>query len=231
MSHKHHNKLRVLIIVLVTVSMILATFLIIPIVMSLKDEAGREWFKLYVEDKGFWGVLIILALQVIQVIIAVIPGEPIEVIAGLLYGTFGGYVICTIGMLIGTVAIFYFIRHNGTKFVRNVIGEDKLLRYKFLSNTKRLETIVFILFFIPGTPKDVITYIVPITEIKASIFFVIVTVARIPSIISSTYAGASLSDGEWIKTLVIFVIIGIVGLIGIWGHDKFVNRFGRLRDK
>lgn len=209
--------------------MIAVTIWLIPWVVSLKDEAGRRAFEQYIHEKGAWGVVILLGIQIIQVVIAIIPGEPIEVIAGLLYGTFWGYVYCTIGMLIGTILIFYAVRFFGKGFIETLAGSHKLERFRFLHDTRKLKMVTFLLFFIPGTPKDVLTYFMPLTKIRPLTFFVIVTVARIPSIVSSTFAGDSIGDGKWFQTLIIFLAIGAIGLIGIWVNDILMKRLEACR--
>lgn len=223
--------IKFLILFLVVVAMICVAIWLLPWIISLKDEAGRAAFEDYIYSKGVFGVFILLGIQIMQVIIAVIPGEPIEVIAGLLYGTMGGYLICTVGMLVGTIAIFYMVKLLGVAFIRRLIGENKLEHYKFLNDTRRLEVLTFILFFIPGTPKDLLTYVMPLTKIKPWVFFLLVTVARIPSIISSTYAGASISQGDWIKTLIIFGCIGAVAILGIIFNDRLMKKFGMRGSK
>lgn len=195
-----------------------------PWIISLKDEAGRKAFQDFIYSKGIWGVCILFAIQVLQVVVAIIPGEPIEVIAGLLYGTFWGYVICTLGMLTGTILIFYGVKWLGKSFADTLSDSKKFERFSFLHNEKKLETIVFLLFFIPGTPKDVLTYFMPLTRIRPLSFFIIVTVARIPSIVSSTFAGESLSQGQWMQSIVVFLAIGAVGLLGIWLNDRLMKK-------
>lgn len=195
-----------------------------PWIISLKDEAGRKAFQDYIYSKGILGVGILFAIQVLQVVVAIIPGEPVEVLAGLLYGTFWGYVICTLGMLVGTILIFYGVKWLGKSFVDTLSDSKKFERFSFLHNEKKLETIVFLLFFIPGTPKDILTYFMPLTRIRPLSFFIIVTVARIPSIVSSTFAGESLSQGQWMQSIVVFLAIGAVGLLGIWLNDRLMKK-------
>lgn len=221
------DRIKLSIMVILIVALVVATILLMPYVLSLRDEAVREALKEYITSKGIWGVLILLGMQILQVVVAVIPGEVIEVLAGLLYGTFGGYFICTIGVLISSIAIYYTVRALGYKSVDKILGEGKLSKFKFLHNQRRLETVVFILFFIPGTPKDLLTYFVPFTNIKPLHFFIISTVARIPSIISSTFAGSSIGDGKWLQTLIIFLVIGVVGIAGIIINDKYTKKIDK----
>lgn len=225
------DRTKVIWLVIILAILLAITVLLIPSMISLKDASTREALQDYIHQKGAWGVVILLGIQVTQVIIAFIPGEVIEVISGLLYGTFYGYVICTVGMLIGTVIIFYTVRALGFSYINSTLGEKKLSKYKFLHDTKKLELVIFLLFFIPGTPKDLLTYFIPFTKIKPSTFFIINTVARIPSILSSTYAGASISQGKWLQTVIVFAIIGIVGIVGIMLNERFIARLNKRKQK
>ena len=216
-------------LILIVVAFTIVTIYLMPWIISLKDEKVRNALKVDIYSKGALGVLMLLGLQVLQVVVAFIPGEPIEVISGLMYGTFYGYIICTVGMLIDTVLIYYTVKSLGDSFINKLIGEDKLSKYKFLHDEKKLEMITFILFFIPGTPKDLLTYFMPLTKMKPMTFFMITTFARIPSIISSTYAGASISQGKWMQTVVVFLAIGAIGILGIIFNDRFMKSVEKKR--
>lgn len=217
------------IVAVVIALMVALTIYLIPIIATLGTEEGRAAFTKYIQENGAWGVVILEIIQITQVILAVIPGEPIEVLAGILFGTFWGYVWCTIGMLIGTVLIFYAVRFFGKRVINALADSKQLEKFKFLHDARRLEMLVFLLFFIPGTPKDILTYFMPLTKIKPLRFFVIVTVARIPSIVSSTFAGSSISEGNWMQSIIIFAVIGVIGLLGIWLNDILMKRLDAKR--
>lgn len=220
-----------IILLLFVAACVAVTIWLLPWIISLKDEAGRVAFEEYIQSKGAWGILILLGVQIMQVVIAIIPGEPIEVISGLLYGTVGGWLICTVGVLIGTVVIYYIVKLLGVSFIQKIVNIEKFERFKFLKDAHRLEAVTFLLFFIPGTPKDLLTYFMPMTTIKPLTFFWISAVARVPSIISSTWAGASLGEGKWIQTILIFVGIGLIGILGIWLNDRLITRANRSSKK
>lgn len=231
-KHNTFDFIKFILFALIIVAIIAITIELLPWIISLKDESGREAFQKYINDQGVFGVFILLGAQILQVIVAFIPGEPIEVLSGLLYGVWGGYFICTIGMLIGTVIIYYMVKGLGMSFINKLVGdESKLDKFKFLKDTKKLETILFLLFFIPGTPKDFLTYFAPATKVKPLTFFIIVTVARIPSIISSTFAGASIGEGKWLQSIIIFAVIGVVSLLGIIFNEKILNVLNKKREQ
>ncbi|MEG0664057.1 MAG: VTT domain-containing protein, partial [Clostridia bacterium] len=129
--------------------------------------------------------------------------------------------------LSGTVIIFYIVKWLGKDLINKIFQSEKINKFKFLNNNKNLEFLVGVLFFIPGTPKDILTYFVPLTKIKPSRFFVISTIAKIPSIITSTYGGATLQEGNFLKALIIFAITGVIGIGGILIHNKLVNKHNK----
>lgn len=190
-----------------------------------------DWLEVYIESLGFLGIFVLLIVQILQVVIAIIPGEAVEILAGLLYGTLLGFVICEIGMLIGTIMIYYFVKKVSKNHIEKVNNQEKFSKFKILNNAQSLETLTFIMFFIPGTPKDLLTYFMPFTKIEPRKFFVIVAVARMPSIISSTYAGASLGEGEWLKMSITFLFIMVTGLLGIKYNNQIVEYFSKLKNK
>lgn len=212
---------------IIVLLLIICTIIFFPVFKELANDDKRDQLVQFIRGKGVWGILILLGIQILQVVVAVIPGEVVEVIAGILYGTFGGYVICTIGVLLSSVMVFYTVKKLGRKYVEKVVTFEKLKNFKFLNDTSKLNSIIFLLFFIPGTPKDLLTYIIPLTNVKPMHFFAISTFARIPSIVSSTYAGSTIHHGNFKMTLLVFIITGVVGILGIYANDKIMKKLNK----
>lgn len=106
-------------------------------------------------------------------------------------------------------AIFFAVRKFGRGFLYSFVSKDKIEKLensKLFSNPKRIDTILFILFFIPGTPKDLFVYLAGLLPVKPVKFLMISTFARFPSIISSTIAGSSLVEGNWIMIAVTYAV-------------------------
>ena len=110
------------------------------------------------------------------------------------------------------------------KFVRKMVGTDDLTRYKFLSDKNKVEITVFILFFIPGTPKDALTYIAPIAPISPIKYLLIATFARIPSIITSTLLGDSIAEGDYLLAIIVFAITAAISITGIVFGNKYIEK-------
>lgn len=220
-KHILKNLLPIIIFVLLLAAL---TWIFWPYVKELGTDEGRAEFKAWVDGLGFGGWLVSLGIQLLQIFIAFIPGEPVELLLGYLWGPWLGLLTCLIGIFIGTLAIFLLVRRFGMPFVRKIVGDDDLTKYKFLSNKNKLELTVFVLFFIPGTPKDALTYIAPIAPISPVKYLLIATFARIPSIITSTILGDSIAEGNYFLAIAVFVITAVISVVGIIFGNKFVER-------
>ena len=227
-----YNKKTIFLIVIATIItsiIIYACYKLIPLLMSLNSDENKEVFKAKIQDLGWKGWLIVLLIQILQVFIAFIPGEVVEILAGILYGTFGGLLICLIGMSIASVLIYYTVKLFANKYIEKY--KDKLKKYSFLNSPEKIHVYFFILFLIPGIPKDIFIYLVPFLPIKLSTFIIVSTFARIPSILSSTIVGNSLMKGNYIVSIIVFSVFAIIGIFTIIFHDKILSLFKKDHSK
>ncbi len=197
---------------IVIIIFILAIIYLAPIMKDISTKEGQLAFKEKINNLGILGFLILFGLEIAQIFFVVIPGEPLEILAGMCYGSIGGTIFITTSVLITTTIIFFTVKKYGKKFVEDTFSKekvDKIENNKILKDPRKVETIMTILFFIPGTPKDLLIYIGGLLPIKPSKFILISTFARFPSVISSTIAGAKLAVGD-IKTIIIIYAITFV---------------------
>ena len=229
MSRKTKIKILRIIIAIIAVTIIIGMLVyLIPVMKNLSTIEGQEAFKNKVNDSGFVGLLMLFGLQVAQIFLFILPGEPIEILAGMCYGGWGGLLFITISVAIITTGIFSLVRKLGRKFVYDFCDEEKVKKIensKIFKNPKKVEWILIILFMIPGTPKDLLVYISGLLPIKPLRLILISTFARLPSVVSSTFAGNTLMKGDWKSSLVIyaitFLLVGVVVFI--------VNKFDKSK--
>lgn len=221
----------ILVAVIVLLLMVGITILLFPYVRKLADPEAREAFRTWVQGLGIRGVLLMFGLQVLQIVVAFISAEPFEILAGILYGGWGGLAICLAGCAFATVTVFLLTKHFGRPLLNRAFGEEKVNEFAFFNNAKRLETIVFILFLVPGTPKDLLTYIVALSPMRLSAFLPLSLLARIPSIVSSTFIGANLMQGDWVQAVIIFGVTAVIGLLGIRYRDRIMDAMKKLGSK
>jgi uncharacterized membrane protein YdjX (TVP38/TMEM64 family) len=130
------------------------------------------------------------------------------------------FILCFYGFQL----FFLLVKKLGRPFVQKIVGDKDLSTYKFLSNPRNLDLTVFILFFIPGTPKDALTYITALSPINPVRYLIIATVARIPSIITSTLLGDSIAEGNYVMAIIFFAVTALVSVVGIIFGGKFVSK-------
>lgn len=225
------DKKKFLILIAVFVVIIAVCIPLVPYFNSLLDPANRQELVSSIQQQGFVGVLIVLGFQVLQVVVAFIPGEVVQILAGVIYGTFGGLLICIVGLLISTTIVYKVVNKLGMPLVKSVVPEKYLEKLEFLNHNKRTDLIVFVLFLIPGLPKDVFTYFIPLTGMPFGRFLCLSTIARVPGLIASTYAGAAFLEGNYTGMIVIFVIFGGLGLLGIIFRDQILDFLGAKKQK
>jgi uncharacterized membrane protein YdjX (TVP38/TMEM64 family) len=219
------GKVRLIILItLFVIATIVLTIIFWPFIKDLRNNEYREAFSLWIKSLGFKGVLILLGVQVLQIVAAVIPGGPVQIIAGAAYGALGGLAIMVAGCVFASSFIFFLIRKFGLPLLRRFFGENDINTWVFLKDTQKVARVVFILFLIPGTPKDLLTWLCPLTNLSLPMFLVVSIFARIPGILSSTIMGDSMIQGNWILSLSIVLVIAITGLFGLWFKDRIANK-------
>ena len=225
MSRKDKVKIfKIILMILVVIIFIGVIIYLFPVMKDLSTKEGQIAFRDKVESSGFWGMLSLFGLQVANIFLIVVPGEPIEIIAGMCYGAFWGTIFVMVSACIITIGIFFLVRKLGRKFVYDFCSKERIEKIensKLFRNPKKIEIIMLILFLIPGTPKDLLVYLGGLLPIKASRFILISTLARIPSIISSTIAGDQLAVGQWQLGLILYAAIIVLVLIIIFIYNKF----------
>lgn len=219
---------KLIILIIVIAIIVYNTIYLFPIMKQIATKEGQELFKEKITNAGIAGFLTLISLQIAQIFLAILPGEPLEILAGMCYGDIGGTIFILSSVFISTITIYYLVRKFGKKLIYEFFNKekiDKIEKSKIFNNPKKIEIILFILFFIPGTPKDLLVYIGGILPIKAHRFILIATFARIPSIVSSTFAGSNIIKGDFKSILFIYIItfglaIGTFFIVNILDKNK-----------
>ncbi len=163
-------------------------------------------------------------MVVLQIVVAIIPGEPLEIAAGYAFGALEGTLLCLIGALVGRVAVFLLVRRFGVRAVEVFFPLEKVQSLRFLQNEKKLTFWVFFLFFLPGTPKDVLCYIVGLTKLPLRSWIIISTIAPIPSIITSTIGGSALGMGRYTFAAAVFGATLAISAAGLLVYRRVSRR-------
>lgn len=177
--------------------------------------ADARAVRAFVSDHAFVSRLAMLGINIVQVLLAFLPGEPVELASGYAFGFWEGTALCLVASGLATSAIYWATRRWGWKLVG--LFFDRLLfdRFSWLKSAKRLELIMLIVFLIPGTPKDFLTYFAGLTNMRFLPVVLIATFGRIPSIVTSTIAASAVGSGNW--PLVACTLVASAFLLAVGG--------------
>lgn len=210
--------IKILTLIIILAILVTATIYMMPIMKQINTPEGQNEFKEKITSSGIIGMLILFGLELAQVVLAILPGEPVELLAGICFGPIWGTIFLMISVFIVTAMIYFFVKKYGKDFIYEFFSKEKVNKLensKIFKDTKKIETVMALLFLIPGAPKDLLVYIGGLLPIKTSRFLAIATLLRFPSIISSTIAGDKLLNGQWQISLLAYLITFIITIIVI----------------
>lgn len=183
-----------------------------------------ERFRAWVDQQGVWAPLAFMGMIILQIVVAVIPGEPLEIAAGYAFGAWEGTLLCLAGAFVGRTVVFLLVRRFGTRAVEVFFPLEKLQTLEVLRNKRRLAFWVFFLFFLPGTPKDVLCYLAGLTELPLKAWLIISAIAPIPSIITSTIGGNALGMGDYCFAIFVFALTAVISGLGLLVYRRVCQR-------
>lgn len=183
-----------------------------------------EKFRAWVDGHGFGGRIAYIGMVIFQVVIALIPGEPFEIAAGYAFGAVEGTLLCILASTLGSVAVFLLVRRFGVRLVEVFFSKDKLKSVRFLKSTPKRDMLFLIIFMIPGTPKDLLSYVAGLTDIRFPVWLMICSLGRIPSIITSTVGGNALGTQNYWFAIAVFAATMAVSGIGLMIYNRICKR-------
>lgn len=209
------------------VAVIIIALVCIFVGIPLIKLAGRpQEFRDWVDSKGIWGPVIYVALVIFQILIAFIPGEPLEIVAGYVFGTFKGTLLCILAGSLGSIIVLLLVRKFGKALLEIYFDKEKIEKLKFLQSSQKKIVIFLILFIVPGTPKDLLCYYGGLTDIPMPLLIFICTVCRFPSIITSTIGGNALGTGEYGFAVIVFAVTAVISAVGIFIYNRLSKKEG-----
>jgi uncharacterized membrane protein YdjX (TVP38/TMEM64 family) len=188
----------------------------------------KKFLKETVRSWGWMAPLVFIAIQAIQVIISPIPGEITGPVGGALFGTWLGLFYSTIGLTIGTLFCFWVGRKWGEPLVRPWLSEHHWNRMNFILEAEGA-IICFILYLVPGFPKDIVSYLFGISPMPFWLFAIVSTVARIPGTWVSSYFGAHVAEQQYIYALAFMAVVIALCLPVYYYRHRIINRFHKPR--
>lgn len=177
--------------------------------------ADARAVRAFVSEHAFVSRLAMLGINIVQVLLAFLPGEPVELASGYAFGFWEGTALCLVASGLATSMIYWATRRWGWKLVGLFFDRSQFDRFSWLKSAKRLELIMFIVFLIPGTPKDFLTYFAGLTNMRFLPVVLIATFGRIPSIVTSTITASAVGSGNW--PLVACTLVASAFLLAVGG--------------
>lgn len=177
-------------------------------------------FRDFVDEHYVEGVLIMLFMFMIQVVLALIPGGLLEVACGYAFGPVAGSIIAVTGIMAGSGLTILLVRKFGRKFAEMFYPKEKLESLPFLQNKRKRNALVFFIFLLPGTPKDLLTYVVGLTDMSILSYLLLTGISRTPAIILSTMGGDALGLEKYGYGIVFLAALTVVSIIGVFIYKK-----------
>jgi len=229
---KKFGFVKIILLIFVVIAFVGLIAYLFPVMKNLSTHEGQLAFKQKIDDSGAFGFLTLLGLQFAQIFLVIIPGEPLEILVGMCYGSLGGTLFCLFSVALSTAIVFGLVRRFGKKFIYQSFDQkkiDRIEKSKIFQNPKRIELILALCFAITGAPKDILVYIGGLLPVKPIRFILISTFCRLPSIVSSTIVGEYFSEGNWKVSMIVYGItfaltILSFGIIRIFDKDKLTEK-------
>jgi len=181
--------------------------------------ANNEAIAEYIKDFGPYGPVVFIAIQALQVVAAPFPGEATGFLGGYLFGTLPGLIYSMIGLTIGSCLGFTLGRCLGLPFVLRLMKPETYHKFDFLTRA-RGELMVFLLFLIPGFPKDILCYILGVSPLPFGMFFLLSTVGRIPGTWLLSIQGTQVRGHQYVSLFVLLSLVAVTLLVLYLYRDR-----------
>ena len=179
----------------------------------------------------FLGALALVLISAAQVVVALVPGEIVEIAAGYVFGSWIGSFLCLVGIVLGSSTTILLVRRFGARFVYAFYPKEKIDALPIINDPAKRNLLTFILFVIPGTPKDLFTYAIGLTDMSIPLYIALTTVARFPSVILSTVSGNAVGDENYTKAILFAVITTAVSGIGLLIYNMLSKRHNKRKQE
>lgn len=196
-----------------------------PYIADVFTEGGVDRLVARVRGAGVGGVFILLGMQLLQIIVAFIPGEVVQLAAGLMYGPWLGALVVLLGCVISSAIVYQLVHVLGAPFVQGMVSTEHLEKFRAFEASGKLDVVVFVLFLIPGMPKDVFTYLIPLTDMKMGRFLALSTIGRVPGVLASTYVAHGFAEGQMAGPIAVVAVVAVIAVVAVLFRDKIMGAF------
>jgi uncharacterized membrane protein YdjX (TVP38/TMEM64 family) len=182
----------------------------------------------YMKDKLVeWGAaapIIFIVIQALQVVVAPIPGEVTGILGGFVFGQWLGLLYSTIGLTLGSLGAFALGRWLGDAYVRNLVSEETWNKLGFIVEAEGT-ILCFIIYLIPGLPKDIICYLFGLSPMPFWVFAVVSSLGRIPGTWVLSAQGAKTATGHYIEVLLLTAAVAALAVPAYYYRHRIMASF------
>ena len=195
----------------------------------LRFASSPEKFRQWVDGHGLGGMLAYMGMVAVQVLAALIPGEPLEIAGGYAFGAVKGTLLCLLAASLGSAAVICLVRRWGMRLVEVFFPKEKIRSLRFLRSSPRRTLLFMLIFMLPGTPKDLLCYCAGLTDIKLPVLLIICSLGRLPSIVTSTAGGDALGEESYLFAVIIFAATLVISGLGLFLYNMLCRRHEKKR--
>ena len=211
------------VVLAVIVSALLVCFVLVSWKLGLIGRlSDYDQLVMTMRGEGSWGPLVCIGIQFVQVVIFAIPGEITQLAAGYVFGAWKGFLYAIVGIMLGSACNYSFARLVGRPVMGKVLGRRRLERIDKLFGSHKGKSALFVLFLLPGLPKDAMSYAAGLTQVRVGEFVVISGLARMPALLFSTLIGSQLYDRDYGAMIMTAAIGGLVIGAFYWYQKKLM---------
>ncbi len=193
-------------------------------VPMLRFASRPEQFRDWIEGHGAWGRLTYMGMVITQVIVAFIPGEPLEIAGGYAFSALEGTALCLLASGIGSALVICLVRRCGIRLVEVFFPREKIRSLRFLRSSPKRTLLFLVIFMAPGTPKDLLCYFAGLTDIRMPVLLLICSLGRLPSIVTSTLGGDALGTRQYLFAAAVFAATLAVSVLGLAAYDRLCKK-------
>jgi uncharacterized membrane protein YdjX (TVP38/TMEM64 family) len=179
-----------------------------------------------------WGWLapaVFIIIQALQVILSPVPGEATGILGGYLFGLVLGFAYSTVGLTVGTMAAFWIGRWVGAPFARRLVSDDTWGRLGFIVEAEGA-ILAFVIYLIPGFPKDIVSYLFGISPMPAWVFVLVSTLGRMPGTWVLSAQGAKTAAGQYVQLALLTAVVAAV-VIPLYSYRHRILGWFRRRSE
>jgi len=179
-----------------------------------------ESFRSWISSMGAWAPMVFVLVQAAQVILFFIPGEVPQIAGGYLFGFWLGSLLSLTGIALGSAASFLMARALGLPFLQALFPAQEVEKARRMLDSPRTRIVFFLIFIIPGIPKDILCYAAGLSPLGLRLFLLFSLLGRLPGILGSALIGTAAAGQRWILAGVLFVLSACLFVAGFLLRDR-----------